>query len=117
MDGTPIVKAMGHDLNANLLVGANARHNAGVVAYIRVFIALVGGVALGISGVSGWKGLGLFLALELLGGGVLMAKCGGQSHKYFQSWQGVWVDQVFTSVTLLTFLLFWTVTNNLIYLF
>lgn len=31
--------------------------------------------------------------------------------------QAALLEQVFTSVTLLTFILFWTITNNVVYLF
>lgn len=95
----------------------NLRHNAGVSTFVRIFGSLLAGLVAGILGVTGWTGFLYYFAAHAVVAGLLWQKTGGQIENYFPTRNGLLVGDVFGSTTLLTFILFWTISNNFIHLF
>lgn len=95
----------------------NAKMNMQVLGYNRIFAALVAGTATGILGVTGFKGFLIFVAFQLANAAALFIKCGFAPDRYYQGWKTLFFSGLMSQVELLTFVLFWTLSNNLVYLF
>ena len=125
----------------------------------QILTSLVAGVVTGLSGVTGFKGFGVYLACHAAATALLALKAGLAPQRYFASrceWEEAWawwkrvcrwlkrrgrasprpathlpthpsphlaprwtvgVTGVLSQSELLTFILFWTISNNLCYLF
>ncbi|KAL3144408.1 ER membrane complex subunit 6, variant 2 [Trebouxia sp. C0010 RCD-2024] len=83
----------------------------------RVFASLITGLAAGVLGVTGWGGFAYYFLVHSLLGVPLYLKAQGRPTEFLQSGRSIWVDEVFTSTSLLTFILFWTLTHNFVHLF
>ncbi|KAK9808908.1 hypothetical protein WJX72_006183 [[Myrmecia] bisecta] len=93
------------------------KHNAGIINFVRVFASLVAGILAGVLGVEGWGGFLYYLVIQAVVSGLLHIKAKGNAKQYFKQRRELYIDQVFTSTTLLTFILFWTISHNFIHLF
>jgi hypothetical protein len=62
------------------LVLANMRHNYGVVAYLQAFVCVVGGLATGVLGGTGWWGVVGFLLTQAAFVLAVVGKAGGDVH-------------------------------------
>lgn len=112
----PIAPVKG-EFGQQFLNGANIRSNFTIISFNRVFASLIAGLATGVLGVTGWGGFAYYFLVHALLGVPLYLKTKGQPTEYLQSGRSVWVDEVFTSTSLLTFILFWTLTHNFVHLF
>lgn len=83
----------------------------------RIWVSLIAGLFAGISGVTGYRGALVYLAFHAILGVALFLVVGGKPAKYFVSPSSVLVSNIFAQQELLTFLLFWTLANNVVYLF
>ncbi|KAL0042469.1 hypothetical protein WJX82_010797 [Trebouxia sp. C0006] len=99
------------------LNGPSIRNNFTIISFNRVFASLVAGLATGVLGVTGWGGFAYYFLVHALLGLPLYLKTKRQPTEYLQSGRSLWVDEVLTSTSLLTFILFWTLTHNFVHLF
>lgn len=101
-----------------LLNQTNVRHNVSIVNNSRVFSALVAGVVTGISGVTGYVGFLFFIISQIMNAALLyIVSCKGQPRKFFSSPMRMFLSGILSQAEILTFILLWTFTNNLVYLF
>lgn len=93
------------------------RHNFGVIQFNRILVSLVAGIVTGVLGVTGVKGFANYAAAHVVLSAALLAKSGLRPQRYFASWHAVATGGVASSTELLTFILFWTLAHNMVYLF
>lgn len=80
-----------------------------------MFSAIAAGCAAGILGFSGWAGL-LFCVLALAANtGLLLLKTGGAVEQYFESARALAFVSLMPGV--MTFVLFWTLSYNIVHVF
>uniref|UniRef100_A0A7S3RAU5 ER membrane protein complex subunit 6 n=1 Tax=Dunaliella tertiolecta TaxID=3047 RepID=A0A7S3RAU5_DUNTE len=95
----------------------NLRHNIGVLAFFRTFVAIITGIVVGILGVEGWWGFLPMLGTQFLCAPAMFLKGATSPEKYFHSWSNFLLGGVFSSTTLLTYILFWMISFNLCHIF
>ncbi|KAI8107326.1 hypothetical protein PSENEW3n2_00001738 [Picochlorum sp. SENEW3] len=96
---------------------SNVRHNLTLANNSRVFSALIGGIVAGIGGITGFAGFLLFVVFQIMNAGMLYAACQGSPATYFSSPTKTFFAGLTSQTELLTFILLWTLSNNLVYLF
>eukprot|EP00891_Asterochloris_glomerata_P006741 jgi/Astpho2/6741/Aster-x1398 len=101
----------------DLLNGSAIRHNATVLSFNRVFASLLAGLVAGVWGITGWSGFAYYFIAHLLLTIPLYFKANFAPQRYFQSNKALWMDNVVDSTSVLTFILFWTLSNNFVHLF
>ncbi len=101
--------------NKNILV-ENLRKNMSQVDVARTFLCIIGGVGAGVLGYTGWRGLICFITVYLSVAGALTLKMKGNTKLY--------VNTGFLSLVTsdlqknaLSFVLFWTLTYALVYIY
>lgn len=80
-------------------------------------MSLVAGCFAGILGVTGYKGFVVYVISHLALGLCISFKAGFHLSRYFTSPWSMFYSGIGSQTEILTFILFWTVTNNLVYLF
>jgi hypothetical protein len=95
----------------------NLQHNTAITANSRVFAALVGGIVAGAGDITGAKGFAVFLAFQLLNALIMFGACRGDPKRFFKSHWSIFFSGIVSQTELLTFILLWTLTHNLCYLF
>ncbi|KAL6785404.1 RIP5 [Auxenochlorella protothecoides x Auxenochlorella symbiontica] len=98
-------------------VPLNIKNNLDVLAFNRIWVSLLTGVLTGCSGLTGFRGFGVYLLGHLLLSILLLVKTKNAPSKYFASSLTLLTSNVFAQTELLTFVLFWTLTNNIVFLF
>eukprot|EP00878_Enallax_costatus_P002746 GHUV01002936.1.p1 GENE.GHUV01002936.1~~GHUV01002936.1.p1 ORF type:complete len:130 (+),score=26.87 GHUV01002936.1:622-1011(+) len=93
------------------------KNNLGVVYFLRIYVTIVAGSAVGILGVEGWTGLAVYILSQLLCTVPILAKCGGNYKKFFPSWDKVALEHVFSSTAILSYILFWMIFYNICHVF
>lgn len=93
------------------------KHNGKVVAFWRVVCAVVSGSVVGVLGVYGWHGFLYYVLTHFLATFPLLIKAGMMPKKYFYTWSAVWLDHLFSQLTILTFILFWILFYNCTHVF
>ena len=96
---------------------ANMQSNLAVANASQVFAALVAGAVAGVGDVTGVKGFAVFVAFQLLNALIMFATCHGSPSRYFRSPLSTFLSGVWSQTELLTFVLLWTLTHNVTYLF
>ncbi|PRW33224.1 flagellar associated isoform A [Chlorella sorokiniana] len=104
-------------LGEQLLNPKHLKNNMDILTSTKIFASLLAGVFAGVVGITGYKGFLVYLLAHALASGLLALKAGGQPQRYFPTRSQLVLAGVFSQTELLTFILFWTVTNNLVYLF
>mmetsp|Transcript_30913 Transcript_30913/g.91969 ORF Transcript_30913/g.91969 Transcript_30913/m.91969 type:complete len:115 (-) Transcript_30913:49-393(-) len=94
----------------------NLQHNLEVLSYFRTFVAVIAGTVIGILGVEGWSGFLPHVATQLLCVFAMYAK-GASVKEHFHSWSKLWLHNVFSSITLLSYMLFWMIFYNIAHVF
>ncbi|KAL4423611.1 hypothetical protein ABPG77_009198 [Micractinium sp. CCAP 211/92] len=107
----------GEPLGEQLYVPANIKNNYDVMNFNKIFISLLAGCFAGITGITGYKGFLVYLVAHVLMAGLLMLKAGFQAERFFPSSSTLTLGGVLSQTELLTFILFWTLSNNICYLF
>ncbi|KAJ9518485.1 hypothetical protein V8C86DRAFT_2521607 [Haematococcus lacustris] len=102
---------------ADLVNPVNLRHNLGVLGFFRTFTAVIAGIVVGIIGVEGWIGFVPHFLAQLLCAPAMLGKGAASPVKYFHTWFTLLFFNVFSSTTLLTYILFWMVFYNLCHIF
>ncbi len=83
----------------------------------RIFAALVAGVAAGVAGVTGARGFLLFAASQLAVAAGVAARAGFAPRRFFPGGVSGLFSGLASQVELLTFVLFWTLAQNAVYLY
>ncbi|KAG1675500.1 hypothetical protein FOA52_001799 [Chlamydomonas sp. UWO 241] len=99
-----------------LINPANLKHNMDVLTYFRTFVAVLTGSVVGLLGIQGWVGFLPHVVTQLLCVFAMFAK-GATVKEHFHSWSNLWLSNVFTSLTLLSYMLFWVMTFNIAHVF
>ena len=71
----------------------------------------------GAGDVTGVKGFGIFVAFQLANSLIMYTTCGGRPSRFFRSPVSTFLSGLVSQTELLTFVLLWTFTHNIIYLF
>jgi hypothetical protein len=95
----------------------NFNENLAVAQTSRVLAALVAGAVAGAGDVTGVKGFGVFVAFQLANGLIMYATCRGEPRRFFRAPVSTFLSGLASQTELLTFVLLWTFTHNIIYLF
>jgi len=95
----------------------NLRHNMGVLAFMRNFMAVITGIVVGILGIEGWSGFLPHIAVQLLCAAAMTLKGAANPKKYFHTWSNFLFFEVLSSTTLLTYILFWMIFYNVAHIF
>ncbi|KAL4439848.1 hypothetical protein ABPG75_002849 [Micractinium tetrahymenae] len=107
----------GDPLGEQLYVPANIKNNYDVMNFNKIFASLLAGCFAGITGIIGYKGFLVYLAAHALMAGLLTVKAGFQAQRFFPSSTTLALGGILSQTELLTFILFWTLCNNICYLF
>lgn len=91
--------------------------NVGVVYFLRIYMTIVAGAAVGILGIEGWGGFTVYLLSQLLCTLPILAKCGGNYEKYLGTWDKVFLEHIFSSTAILSYILFWMIFYNVCHVF
>uniref|UniRef100_A0A0G4FW70 ER membrane protein complex subunit 6 n=1 Tax=Chromera velia CCMP2878 TaxID=1169474 RepID=A0A0G4FW70_9ALVE len=97
------------------VVGSSLAYNRRILSYCRNYAAIVGGVAAGLCGATSLQGVLFFLVSALLMSGVLLVRMGFNFKPYFLTMHEVVGGQLFAG--LLSFILFWTLVYDIVYIF
>lgn len=100
-----------------LVNAINLRNNLSVLGFVRTFASLLTGIAVGILGIEGWWGFLPHFFTQLLCAPLMVVKGATPPTKYFHTWTNFLFFNVFSSVTLLTYILFWMIFYNLCHIF
>mmetsp|Transcript_24990 Transcript_24990/g.54337 ORF Transcript_24990/g.54337 Transcript_24990/m.54337 type:complete len:114 (-) Transcript_24990:877-1218(-) len=95
----------------------NLKNNMAVLAFFRTFVSIIAGIVVGILGVQGWWGFIPHFATQLLCSGAMLLKGGSPVKKYFHTWTNLLFHSVFSSTTLLSYMLFWMAFFNIAHVF
>ncbi|KAK9800176.1 hypothetical protein WJX73_003795 [Symbiochloris irregularis] len=104
-------------LGSDFYLPTSLRNNADVINFLRTSGSLVAGLSVGILGVTGWIGFLYYAVVHALISGLVILKAGHNPQQYFQSRSSLFLGDVFSQTSLLTFILFWTVSHNFVHLF
>lgn len=96
---------------------SNLSANLATAGASRVFAALVAGAVAGAGDVTGARGFGVFIGFQLINALIMYAMCYGAPHRFFKSPLSTFLSGLTSQTELLTFVLLWTFTHNIIYLF
>lgn len=101
----------------DLVNPAALKVNLSALNFLRNFVSVVAGIAVGICGVVGWHGfIYHFLAQIAVAGSMVLKGCTKPSN-YFVSWRTLLFHGAFSSTTLLSYILFWMIFYNLCHVF
>ncbi|XP_050374017.1 uncharacterized protein LOC126791586 [Argentina anserina] len=89
--------------------------NVKIIYYSRTFMSIIGGVIAGILGFTGLSGFILYFLIMAITSVGLIAKAGFQVHSYFESWNQIILDGFLGG--LLSFVLFWTFSYDIVHIF
>ncbi|XP_004295052.1 PREDICTED: ER membrane protein complex subunit 6 [Fragaria vesca subsp. vesca] len=89
--------------------------NMKIVYYSRTFMSIISGVIAGILGFTGLSGFILYFLIMAITSVGLIAKAGFQVHSYFDSWNQIILDGFLGG--LLSFVLFWTFSYDIVHIF
>lgn len=101
----------------DLINPINMKHNMGVLGFFRTFISVITGAVVGILGVQGWWGFIPHFVTQLLCVIAMFAKGGSPPKQYFHTWTNLVFFNVFSSITLLSYMLIWTALFNVAHVF
>ncbi|KDD73614.1 hypothetical protein H632_c2002p0, partial [Helicosporidium sp. ATCC 50920] len=93
------------------------KRNNDVLVSNRIWISFIAGCVCGIGGITGYMGIALYLVFHVALGFGLVLKTKFEPRTYFTSGLAIYTNNVLAQTELLTFLLFWTLANNIVYLF
>jgi hypothetical protein len=96
---------------------SNVNANLATAGASRVFAALVAGLVAGAGDVTGVKGFAVFVGFQLANALVMYATCFGSPRRFYKSPLPTFLAGLTSQTELLTFVLLWTFTHNIIYLF
>lgn len=102
---------------AEAIVPSALKHNITVISYFRTFVAVIMGAAVGILGVDGWWGFIPFFITQLLCAVAMILKGAAQPRKYFGSWFNLLTVNMFSSSSVLSYILMWMIFYNLTVVF
>lgn len=94
------------------LVGSALAHNRRVLVLARDYAAIIAGLCAGVLGVQGLWGFAVFVAVNILHGILMML---GGVHQYFPTRKELLASKFFHG--LLSFILFWTLSYDVVYVF
>jgi magnesium-transporting ATPase (P-type) len=93
------------------------KNNVQTLTSLRIYVSIITAACLGILGVTGWKGFLYQIATQVLCATFIFFKGATNPMRYFHSWNMLLFSSVFTSTTLLTFILFWMMFYNFCHVF
>ncbi|GAX72849.1 hypothetical protein CEUSTIGMA_g304.t1 [Chlamydomonas eustigma] len=96
---------------------ANFKHNFGVLGFFRTFVSVITGTVIGILGVQGWWGFIPHFVTQLLCVFAMFLKGATNPKLYFNTWFSFLFFNVFSSITLLSYMLFWMTFFNITHVF
>jgi len=91
------------------------QHNLRLIGLSRHYAAIVGGVAAGILGLSGLFGVATFFVCTFISSFLILREINFDGKRYFMTIKDVIFGQLFSAV--LSFILFWTLAYDLVYVF
>ncbi|CEM00572.1 unnamed protein product [Vitrella brassicaformis CCMP3155] len=98
-----------------LIIESMLGHNRRVVAHCRNFAAIVSGLAAGILGLTGLWGLLVFVMATLGISLILLARVNFDTSLYFPTVKEVLIGQFWHGM--MSFILFWTLAYDMVYIF
>ncbi|WIA19146.1 hypothetical protein OEZ85_003794 [Tetradesmus obliquus] len=105
------------DPHSVILSPQHFKNNLGVAYFLRIYMTIVAGSAVGILGVEGWGGFAVYLISQLLCTVPILVKCGGNYKQFFPSWDKVYLEHIFSSTAILSYILFWMIFYNVCHVF
>eukprot|EP00386_Alphamonas_edax_P016290 GDKI01049748.1.p1 GENE.GDKI01049748.1~~GDKI01049748.1.p1 ORF type:complete len:116 (-),score=28.97 GDKI01049748.1:97-444(-) len=101
-----------------LLLPANIGHNRKLMNHTRTLAAILGGIATGLLGFTGLSGLFMFVLVTLLSSFFIAVRADFNPTPYFPPPSG-WKEVAYSNFTggLMSFVLFWTLAYNFVYIF
>ncbi len=96
---------------------SNVSANLATAGASRVFAALVAGLVAGAGDVTGVKGFAVFAGFQLANALIMCGVCSGSPRRFYKSPLPTFLAGLTSQTELLTFVLLWTFTHNIVYLF
>ncbi|KXZ51809.1 hypothetical protein GPECTOR_11g250 [Gonium pectorale] len=93
------------------------KNNYQALGFLRNFVAVISGIVIGICGVVGWHGFIYHFVSQLACVAAMVLKGCTKPANYFVSWNNLLFYGVFSSTTLLSYILFWMIFYNLCHVF
>ncbi|GLC34106.1 ER membrane complex subunit 6 [Pleodorina starrii] len=93
------------------------KSNLQALGFLRNFVAVVSGIVVGICGVVGWHGFIYHFVAQLACVAAMFLKGCTNPPNYFVSWNTLLFFGVFSSTTLLSYILFWMIFYNICHVF
>ncbi|PSC69199.1 glutamine amidotransferase isoform A [Micractinium conductrix] len=100
-------------LGDQLFVPTAIKNNFDVMNFNKIFVSLLAGCFAGITGITGYRGFIVYLLAHVAMGALLWLKAGGAPQRYFPSSSTPLLSGILAQTELLTFILFWTLSNNM----
>ncbi|GIL45164.1 hypothetical protein Vafri_2490 [Volvox africanus] len=93
------------------------KSNLQALNFLRNFVAVVAGIVVGICGVVGWHGFIYHFLAQLSCVVAMFLKGCTNPTSYFATWNNLLFFGVFSSTTLLSYILFWMIFYNVCHVF
>ncbi|KAG2491119.1 hypothetical protein HYH03_010563 [Edaphochlamys debaryana] len=100
-----------------LINPAAYKANFQALGFLRNFVAIISGIVVGICGVVGWHGFVYHFVAQLACAAAMILKGCTHPPSYFVSWNTLLFFGVFSSTTMLSYILFWMIFYNLCHVF